>query len=618
MPGMLGISRAVGLFLGIVAAVPSMAGSARLDGSVVYVNDLPVLSFRTGTPSVRAKPLLLALAAHDGKANARSSSKGGRHVVVLGNRTVVRIEPEDARLAAIPPAELARTWSANLNRALSLPPIVLGSTSVQIGNGAEHRLALFGTSAHLATVESSDESIVRAKRVPGYLVLKGNLSGSTQVAVTAGGQTYVLAVKVVPSAAVFPQYASIQVTGVPATGSTTTGAVSAAIYSQLKTAPSAEIKFQVAEVGQLPPGEARTIPVRVTAVAPDAVSTEGIVYVTVRNVPRVVEPESELWYDNVPESIERVGQLFGGKISTKEPVRILYHHDNDSPRGLLFHSQILNASNRPAQILLIPGDSPTDANPVLAGVEAADRFFRNWLSSSGEIVTIPPGASLPIAMRRLAPKQTVSGLIYVALLPGGPDNVFVRSDAKLPFLAEGRWATALASNFPWRVLGPQPIRGEEGNGSLLSEHVFPQPFRNLAVSYAVGGRHGFVRIGQEPIPSVSGDRYLDGNFGVVYTIRALVENPTATAAEIEMVYEASAGYASALFAVNGQVVNGPMLKPKGEARILKMRLEAGATRQFTVQTIPHSGGSYPATLAIRPIETASYSRAQAVKSSKSR
>lgn len=222
--------------------------------------------------------------------------------------------------------------------------------------------------------------------------------------------------------------------------------------------------------------------------------------------------------------------------------------------------------------------------------------------SSGELLVIPPRHSMPISLKRLGPRDTVSGLVYMALLEGGPESVLVRADAKQTFQPDSRWLAALNSNSPWRVVGMLPTRGDDAMAKVLSDHIYPQPFKDVEVNYMVGGRHGFVRIGQQPIISQAGDRYLDGNFGVIYKIRAKVENPTSAPADIELVFEASAGYSGALFAVNGQVLRTPLLQPKDERRILTLKVEPGASREFTLHTIPLSGGSYPATLALRPLD----------------
>jgi hypothetical protein len=136
---------------------------------------------------------------------------------------------------------------------------------------------------------------------------------------------------------------------------------------------------------------------------------------------------------------------------------------------------------------------------------------------------------------------------------------------------------------------------------IPSLHVYPNPFKEGEVSYAVGGKYGFFRLGERAIKRADNLKSLDGNFGVTYQITANLGNPTTEATEVEMVFEASAGYTGALFVVNGQVVRTPLLQPKTEAQIMKFHLGPGLNRTVNILTFPLSGSSYPATLTFRPV-----------------
>jgi hypothetical protein len=198
----------------------------------------------------------------------------------------------------------------------------------------------------------------------------------------------------------------------------------------------------------------------------------------------------------------------------------------------------------------------------------------------------------------------MSGLCYLRLLPGGPSDLLFRMDSMPPYDGGPKTAAALTIPTPWRRQPPRSL-DYEGSVSLeLSNHIYPSPFRNESVDYSVGGRHGFIRIGQRPIPRPDG-KGLDGNFGVFYNIEARVENPQTDSADIEVVFEASAGYSGALFVLNGEVRRTPLLQPKEEAQIMRVRLQPGEKRQLTMMTVPLSGSSYPATIVVRPVGSGS-------------
>ena len=137
----------------------------------------------------------------------------------------------------------------------------------------------------------------------------------------------------------------------------------------------------------------------------------------------------------------------------------------------------------------------------------------------------------------------------------------------------------------------------------LSLHVYPNPYKSELMTYRVGGRYAFLRLGQSPIQRLDSDGALDGNFGVIYNIRGKVSNPTSVATDVELVFEASGGYTGGLFVVNGSYVKTPLLQPKAEYRIIRIRLVPGAERYLNITTLPLSGGSYPATLTLRPVQS---------------
>jgi hypothetical protein len=325
------------------------------------------------------------------------------------------------------------------------------------------------------------------------------------------------------------------------------------------------------------------------------------VNVLVRNLGIVARKDAELWYSNDPENVKQAGPLFSSELRANTPIRLLYHHINASTSPLFIRVQVVNDSDEEAQIALMPGDCNPDKNPVRAGLKAALQYFQAWTTASGEVVTIPPRSTIPLSLRRLGVGDTMSGLCGLRLI-SGPRTVLLRTDAWPPFRLEPSWAPALVSSAPWREVGAHPINDFDRAPFQPSLHVYPNPYRVEEVQYTVGGRYGFVRIGQKPIARQDRTSQLDGNFGVIYNIRASVDNRTTQSTEVEVVFESSAGYSGGIFYVDGQVVETPLMQPKAESRIARFRIEPGATRRFEIVTLPLSGSSYPSTITIRPIQ----------------
>lgn len=78
-----------------------------------------------------------------------------------------------------------------------------------------------------------------------------------------------------------------------------------------------------------------------------------------------------------------------------------------------------------------------------------------------------------------------------------------------------------------------------------------------------------------------------------------MSNPTEKPTDVEVVFEASAGYSGAVFVVNNQLQRAPVIQSKAEYVVRKVTLPAGATQELTLMTVPLSGSSYPALFTVR-------------------
>jgi hypothetical protein len=449
---------------------------------------------------------------------------------------------------------------------------------------------------------------LKVGRVGNGVAYKAIGYGRTEIVVSAGNIVKTIPVAVMPLGANLPQNLVAIVSGNPASNDTVAGAIESAVRTQLGADPAAELNIQFPKSTQILPGESRTYTARVRATGQSVLPAEGPVFVTVKNMALGRKPESELWYCNEPENLKKPGLLFAAPLRPDTPSRLLYHHINMMPNQLVVMVEAINDSDQPARLMVIPGDSKPDKNPVLAGVQAADQFMKGWAFNSGEVIQSPPRSRLPIAMRRIAQGQTMSGLCYLRLLDEGPDQVTIRTEARPPFPLDSKWLAATQSSTPWRFVGSQRMNNLDHDPVLPSIHIYPNPYKEEIGTYQVGGKYAFFRIGERPIARADKLDKLSGNFGVTYTIKALVENPTPTASEIELVFEASAGYSGALFYVNGQYIKTPLLQPKTEAQIFKFNMEPGASKTLSIITVPLSGSSYPATLTIRPVSIGAYAK----------
>ncbi|AIE87901.1 hypothetical protein OP10G_4533 [Fimbriimonas ginsengisoli Gsoil 348] len=548
----------------------------------------------------------LVAAALDGLPTNRGSvsvKKEGLDVLVMvGDVSVITVTGADASKAGTSAMALAEKWASNLRQALQLPPLKLSVSELEVPVGAVRNVRIVGSKSDEAQLSVNGNQYVEARRTPDGMQIRALRAGMASVVVSSGGLTQPLNVTIRPFAAEFPQSMSAEVVGIPAAGSSVKGALACTLRTQLQGRRGVKFSYQLPPTGQLGTGDVRTYNIRVRAEAPDTFPNYGMVTLKVKNLPVSRRPDAELWYSNSPEVVTQARPLFSATLRTDQPARLLYHHINAATQPMYIRVQVVNSSDDPAKVVVVPGDSKPDRNPVRAGLEAADQYFRAWMIGSGEVVVIPPHATLPISLRRLNPGETSSGLCGLRLLEG-PESLLVRTDSWPPFEIDAAWRAAIESSTPWREVGCPPINDFDRAPYEISEHVYPNPHKSEEMSYEVGGRYSYCRIGQRAIIRQDQGSQLDGNFGVIYNIKASLQNPTSEATDVEVVFEASAGYSGGLFFLNGSVIRTPLLQPKEEMRIARYRLAPGGTRRLDITTLPVSGSSYPATITIRPVQT---------------
>lgn len=594
--------RAIATICALLGAVGVWAASVRVDGASVFVNDQLIVTLKSGRNEARAKTVAASFAKLPDDATFRIRKAGTSYHVIHGDRIVITAAALEAKAQGTTAANLAQRWQTALQRAFTVPPLNLPTDNIKVPIGRSHKMTLTGRLARQVAIQTDNAAVATATRADNVVTIQGRIAGDATLTLKAGEVVKTLRVRVAPLAATLPQAFHVVVTGHPATSEMVRGAVEGALWTRFRSEPGTESSFKMPEPGVLAAESSRVLSIPVSVTGDEAFPVEGVVQVTVRNEPIGFKNETDLWYCNHPENVARYQNLFAARMERDRPVRLLYHHLNATPAGLYIEGLLVNESNLPARVVIMPGDSRPDRNPVLAGIVAGDQLLRQWVTSSGEVVTIPARSSLTLALRRLSPQDTMSGLCYLRLLPGGPADLLFRMDSMPPYDGGAKMTAALGVSTPWRRVPPRHL-DYEGYARLdLSTHVYPTPFRNESVDYSVGGRHAFIRIGQSPIPRPDG-RGLDGNFGVFYNIEAKVDNPLSESAEIEVVFEASAGYSGALFVLNGEVRRTRLLQPKEEAQIMRVRLQPGERRQLSMMTVPLSGSSYPATIVVRPVGT---------------
>ncbi|MEZ5164170.1 MAG: hypothetical protein R2688_10595 [Fimbriimonadaceae bacterium] len=342
------------------------------------------------------------------------------------------------------------------------------------------------------------------------------------------------------------------------------------------------------------------MPIKVAVDAPDRLSVSGTVNVIIENKGGGRTFEDELWYSNEPENIFEPGQLYWGKFRSGSPVRLLAHHFSRSAQPLIIQYAVINRGGEPASMVAIMGDAQPEKNPTLAGYQAGNVFFQNWLSHNAEVLEIPGNSAVPIISRVMNPGETISALASLHLLGLGDSDVILVANAislsdMSPYWLPGR-------NFarPWQFARAIPITDFHFPTQGQPKHTYPNPLRQESFEYEAGGRFAFIRIGEKAIAGTEDQQKLLGNFGVQYLIEGTVSNPKPTKQKVKIEFEASAGYSGAIFLVNGEYIDARLLQTKEQRRLWERTLEPGQTENIRIETIPLSGAHYPATITVSP------------------
>lgn len=593
----------VALVLAIAAFGAAYPADAFAEGGVLYVNEVRVVTFRNSLNNLSAarRAEFAAQSLWPVQRNQRVSLEQQDTSVrlVVGTIGIATVGVDDARAVNSTVESLARQWADQINEAIALQPLEARVANVTVAPGIKDGFVLVGALARKASVTVSDPNLARVERSTGRVEIVGRGVGSTEIVIVNGGLRRTIPVIILPLAASFPQNAVAEVLGSPATNAVVEHAARAAVRRQLQVPNGATVRVLAVQANQIGSGARSRVGADVEVTAPGYYPSKGRVFVDVANIGVWVNREERFFYSNYPESMDEPQKLYWGNFS-QTPTRLLYHHRNKSSRPMTIRAAIYNPSSESIKVALISGDGDPSQNPTLAGFQAADRFLSQWLARTANVVEVPAGQVVPIALRRLSPGETMSGISAFHTLGGGEAEILIDSQwaENIPI----GWRIVDSSATPWATCLPLTLEQSGFEVVRNVRHVYDDAFKSEEFTYSVGGRYGFVRIGQNHLVNANGDFTLFGNFGIIYFIEGKLTNPTGTPVSLDLIYEASAGYGPAVFTIDGQYYRVPFLQAKQEHVMRQFVLQPNETRTVRLTTIPLSGASYPCTITVRPTD----------------
>ncbi len=567
---------------------------AHAQGATLFVNNLEVFTIKTGggtfTPAKRAEMAAKAVTSSNVFA-VTSGVQGGYGIVRLGESKVVTIDAAEAKAHRKSVDALTKEVADKLRKAVDTVEFMLTCRKVWMPIGGTVEVELSGPAASKTALKFDPVGPAKATQRDGTIFITGESVGESKVTVSYGQHVETLLVNVMLPAATIGVPSTASVMGRPADKATVANAATRAALAAITAAPGAQVTVEAINPPELVPAQRGSMKVRATVKAVGRYPVETEIDIELKNEGMLDTVSEELWYSNHPETITQVGRLYWGRVQEGKAARVLYHHLNSVGSKIEVKYVLVNTQDVTARVAVTLGDAPLHINPTYAGYMAGEQFFPRWVRGSASVIEVPPHSAVPIVWETLGLGETASGLLALHGISGSA--LFIGDAvANMVVRPEGNFAPIMQAS----SLADDPI-----NLVGQSQHVYSPAEKSIKLSYTVGERWGYIRIGQEPVKRVDDQGKLDGNFGIVYKVEAMLTNPTADATEIEFLFESSAGYTGAFFRINEVVYRTPLLQPKTTHQFFKVTLAPGESKTYYLETMPLSGGSYPCTVTIKPV-----------------
>jgi hypothetical protein len=592
--------------------------------AVVTVNDQTAATLHTTAgglnPAQRAlsvKQRLTDLVAAGLTANQISAVSCGREGWQVQGRglpllTATRGEARAQRQTA---RHLAQSWAGSLKRLLSEPPLIVSERQLLLPFGSAKTLSIGGAAPSAGiSVSGGDSRIVQftydaPKR---RLFVRGIDSGTVRLNVQSGDSVVPIDIAVRKYAAFVQSHVTVRVTGRP---NAPADLVQTAIYLGLKRALNATSGAQVRllqtpkSARSLRPGASLTRRIEVRVAGADLLPVIAAPLITVVNQPLPAVSAVALYYSNNPEQVRGSQALFSAPLSPGQPIRLDYHHQNSSGKPLIFHSDVVNDSDKTVSVYLMDGVAQPEVDTVQIGQRAGAAFLQALDNGIGLVLEVPPHARVPLAVQAFAPLLTVSGILEVQQIGGtdGALSLTVAADDDREALASSPLNLAEAieqtAGDNARLVSAPAAPLASGTLQETSPYVFGAPRVTLDSVYAVGGQWTYLRLGNaESLKNAAGTQTLWGNYGVSYYISLRLTNPTSRPRTVVVLFAPEAGLAAGVFEVADQPLLqfGPM-PPPTEEEVTRVRLQPGEDKTIRIRTLLLNGSAYPASLIVHAL-----------------
>ncbi len=564
------------------------------DGGVYIFNKLAV-RFRAEnaglTVSERARitaDRIAEFVSNGGQAkNISSAGDATTGKVVAGDNVICYVLEADAEANNTTPGKLAAVWAKNIRSLLLMPPVKIEKTNIVIPLGESRMVGIYGSALDQLKIASSRPDVAKAILKDGlrHLEVTGVAAGAATIDLDAHGKKVSLKVIVKKYAGYVPDVLNTEVTGSPCPSSIVEYAARQAVMANAYLEPGATMKIAGIHVpsATLYPENSLMASARVVISGGDYLDFEKKTTVVVRNVNMLRDEAYQLFYSNDPERLLKYQDLFTGRIEVGRPTRLLYHHQNMIGKRARLIISLINPDGQPVSYRILKAVSRPMVDTVNVGYVAGRDFLNYEHSNVSVIETVPPQSRLVLLSDLMNYKTTSSGIIQIKQIDG--NRSYIKITALQPDV--DKVSAGTITSIPNTIV------------MKLSDHVYPSPVKNVDVDYIVGKKWAFVSIGKYALDDYSAEKKLLGNYGVTYRINVNMENPTEKEKKVIVAFRASAGLASGVFLVDGEIKGAKHAKEHEDVNIATYILKPGEVRKVNIITIPLAGSNYPAKIVVR-------------------
>ncbi|MFY9719850.1 MAG: hypothetical protein WAK16_09405 [Candidatus Cybelea sp.] len=499
-----------------------------------------------------------------------------------------------ALLLAIAVAQVTPTPTASPSGTLSL-----STTSVNLNPAQQQVVTVTGATPPLTvTLEQKLATVAADPSGANVTITATQATGSDVLHVTdATGATADLAIRVAFNAGTIVPQTTLTVTGDPAQPDWLAQSVAAEVARLTQALPGASITIGTVAPPSAPlaPGASAqfVVPVQIAGNG-QYFDRAGSTTVLVANTPAQPFLPGLLFYDDDPEHVAQDGVLFRGTVSSAQPARLYYYHDDGTDPHRLVVS-LRNASATDASsVQLIEASAGPNMDVMQVGQSVTKRFLLTKGQQEGIVVELSGDQPYWLTDLPMTARQLIAGTADLRVLSGGPVDVTV---------------LAVSPSVDPRALLDGPVL--PGDGHHRTGVFSIAGFGGESLNFSAGGADATAVIGDtDPTPSnvnPSADGHDYGDYGVVHTLDLTLTNPSATPASAYLFLQPLAGPVRGSFLIGGSLVDVGCVRVPSRYQVTAFDLAPGQTQRTTIQTMTDGGSFYPVRIGVTataPLPTA--------------